>query len=176
MPALPPNNTARWFLDYNNGLNDHTMVIRSDGSAGQDEVAEAVGDFFTALDTLIAEITIVGLRVAAEGSNVTIPALWTGDPTYGAGALGEIERPQFLSFVGRDIDGRRTRVYVYALAALTENDYRIQAGDSAAVTNALTVLRRGGDGLFLTISGLQPFWNDYANVGLNAYWQRQARL
>jgi len=177
MAPLSPSNTVRWFLDYTTSNGDHTMEARATGTAATD--ASFASDFFSALLLALAPrlttITIAGLRRAAAGTNVSLPATWSGEASYGSGSQSVINAPVYLSFVGRSAAGRRARIFIYGVSAQTEDDYRYEAVDHGEISDALEVLN-GAVNFFLAIDGLDVIWNPYANAGFNAYYQRKARL
>lgn len=175
MASLPENNTTRWWLDYATADYQHSLQVRTDNTATLGQVGTFFDDFFSALIPLLAGITVVGLRRAVMGSNISVPQVWSGPSGYGGGTVGDINEPAYVSFVGRDIQGRRLRMFVYGLVGVSQGDYRWQPAESPAVTDALQVLRTAPTGVSLTIAGLLPTWNNYANTGFNAYYQRKRR-
>lgn len=174
MAPLPQSNTPRYRIVYNTGENEHTLQIRHAATVSTTLAGQQIADFLTQIEPLLGEITIVRAEAAAAGSNVFVPAFWPGDPTYGSGDPGAINEPAFISFVGRSTGGRRIRVFVFGISAVTQADYRLSEGESAVVAAALGSLESGPD-FWQAIDGLQPVWNRYANMGFNAHYQRKAR-
>lgn len=175
MAPLPVSNTSRLFVDYTTCTVQHTLMCRFGTSSNVAAAMAAVDALLTALGSQIHTYTIDGARVAAAGSNISLPVSWTGASTYGGTAGSLIETGQYLDFVGRSNDGRRVRVTLFGSPTITSNgNYRISAGESAAVDAAVAVLRATA-AEFVTIGDILPVWHDYANQGLNSYWQRQNR-
>jgi hypothetical protein len=174
VPALPPDNTVRWYLDYNNGYDNHILMARSTTTVDNAAASTFFDGFLTALGAHLAEISIIGLSVAFEGSNVRIPQEWLNDPSYGSGTMPAIDRPAQMTFVGKDGLGHKTRVGMFGLNGVSSDTWRIHSADSASVTAAIAAL--GTDpGFFLTVSGGVPIWKNYANVGINDHWVKKAR-
>jgi len=101
-------------------------------------------------------------------------AAWSGAGSYGTGTPANIQEPAFISFTGKDINGRRARVTVFGLTGVTQQDYRLQAGESTAADAARVQLATGLD-RWLSVGFLKPVWNNYANQGFNAHYQRKLR-
>lgn len=174
LPALPEDNTKRYFLDYSHAGVNHTLVVRTNNSVSDAAVISQIDAFLTDMAPMLQTIDVVGLRVAVQGSNVTNPISWTGSPTFGAAAALAVSRPNFLSFTGRGTDGRKVRITVFGRNQSPTDNYRVTNAENAAVGDALAQLAFV-TGIFTTISGSQPVWNQYANAGSNAYWQREVR-
>ena len=176
MAPLPPSNTIRYFLDYTvNGL-EHTIQMRVGPGATDGGASGSFSAFLAALSPNLYALSVVGMRKANLGTDVTNPVTYTGTTSFGSGtAVDNLARAAFLSFIGRSTDGRRVRVFVYGTKITSEGDYRVDTGEAAEVADAIDVLN-GASGVFLSISGLQAIWKAYANEGVNAYWQRRARV
>jgi hypothetical protein len=138
------------------------------------EASTLFGGFLTAIESQLALITIVELAISFEGSNVRIPQVWAGAPTYGSGAMQAIDRPGQMNFVGRDAAGHRVRVGMYGLANLYDVNWRINASENAFVGDALTALTASAS-FFLTVLGNVPIWKLYANIGINDHWLKIVR-
>jgi len=176
MAPLNPNFTDRWFLDYESSQGKHTMLMRTEPAADAPGVSDAFEVFLQALDPLLSQITVTGLRHSNAGSNITNPETYTGQVTFGSGSQSAINSPAFLSFVGRDVSGHRARVYVYGIVGVSDTSYRITPTENAAIGTALSALRETGFDFWKSINALPPTWHEYANTGFNAYWQRQRRV
>jgi len=175
MAPLPHNDSDIYYLDYNTGTVDHTLMCRTQNGVSDGDAINAIDDFLTAVSPFLSTITVVGLRYQAEGTSFSNPVTWTGSSTYGSGTPDRQNEASFVSFVGRDTTGHRVRVAVFG-AGLVNNltNFRSPAGASADVQNALDVLE-APDGCFYSINEGAPAWKQYMNIGLSAYWQRQFR-
>jgi len=175
MSALPPSNTKRYYLDYQTCGENHTMVMRVDDATTDAEASEHFGNLLKAMDPLLFELGIVRMRVSNTGSNVTLPAVFTGDTEYGSTDGGPEHVPFAWSFTGKSSDGRLAKVELFGMKAAIGGNYRTMAVDDTSVEGAIAELATT-DPVWLSISGSAPFWNAYANQQINAYWQRQQRL
>lgn len=177
MAPLPSNNTAVVYLDYNTCGEDHTLQMRHDGTASNDDTMAVMDAFLLALSPGLNLVTIIGARARDAGGAVTYPLTWPGDPTYGSGAGPHYESANFLDFIGRSIGGRRCRVSVFGWSVQADaggEDYRLSASESTAVAAALAVLE-AGSGTPVSIDGDPVNWHQYANMGVNAYWRNHIR-
>jgi hypothetical protein len=165
------------YLDYNTCGEDHTMQMRKNETASNDDVMAVMDAFLLALSPGLNLVTIIGARARDAGGSVTYPLTWPGDPTYGSGAGFHYESANFLDFVGRSIGGRRCRISVFGWgvqADTSSEDYRLTTGESAPVAAALAVLE-AGSGTPVAIDGDPVNFHQYANMGVNAYWRNHIR-
>lgn len=176
MAPLPPESTARAYLDYSDGINAHTMVCRLGPTATLVNVNAAFDDLLTALTSILYVVTIIGLRVSSDNSNVTNPTPWTGPATYGTGAIAGANAPRELRFLGRSADGRRGSVSVYGYSGTTPDIYRLLASGVTPVSDAIDVLDAAyAQDLFLSISTQRLIWKPYASFNFNSYWETEQR-
>lgn len=176
MAPLPPESTARFYLDYSDGINQHTLVARAGATAGSIEANFYFDALLAALDTILYTITIVGLRVSSDNSNVTNPMVWTGPASYGSGTMTGENAPRELRFLGRSADGRRVSASVYGYQGTTPAIYRLLASGVTPIADAITALEDAGTGAtFLTISTQVPVWKPYASFNFNSYWEAEQR-
>lgn len=174
MAPLPESNTARWYLDYQVGSQKHILQMRVAEEKNNVEVSGAFDAFLSAIGPLLTIITINGLRGSAAGSSISVDRSWVGPASYGSGAQSAVNRPAFISFVGRTDGARKVKVELFGIAGVNENDYRKTFLESVDVANTLDVLR-ADDMYWCAIDGLPAVWKNYANVGFNAYYQRKLR-
>jgi len=177
MAPLPSNNTNVLYLDYITCLEPHTTQIRFGSGAGIGGAMTVLNDLLAAIDNSIRNLDVIGARVRDQFTNVTYPVTWTGLSSYGSGAGTHNESAYYWDFVGRSIDGRRCRVAVFGAvlpADATNNDFRITAGESTRVQDCLDVLEAGID-CPVSISGQAVNWQQYVNIGTNAYWRNNIR-
>jgi hypothetical protein len=175
--ALPPSNTERWFYDYSVYGEQHSLMMRVSNPISPGEAAEAINLFLIQIEDELVEITTVGLRVAAEGSNITNPASTTGlAATYGIGAGSDINAPLQVTFVGRSADGHKARVGIFGWAGQTDSSWRMTSAESVGVAAEVSNLNSlSASGLFTSISGQGALWKPYANIGYNDHWVKEAR-
>jgi hypothetical protein len=175
MAPLPHNNTSILYVDYTVSAKPHVLPCRISTASSYANGMSAVDGLLTALGSSIKLWTIDGARAQDVGTNVSYPITWTGAGTYGSGAGTADETAVYFDFVGRSIDGRRVKVTTFGAASVASNgNYRVSAGESGPIDAALAVLL-GLNDEFVTISGLPPVWQNYANQGINAYWTKQIR-
>jgi hypothetical protein len=176
MAALPASNTARAWLDYSDGVNEHSMMFRFGPSVTQLTINSRIDTFLDSLDTVLYLITVIGLRLAVAGSNVTNPASWTGNATYGTGTMPVSNAPRELRFIGRSTDGRQNSVSVYGFDGATPDTYRITSAANPVIEAAiLSLANSAAVGVGLTVSGQPPIWKAYASFNFNSYWEKEAR-
>ena len=175
MPAaLPPSNTQRWFVDYQQGTYQHTLVVRGSPTATQETVDANVTTFLTAIGTEFVESHIIGVRHAAVGSDVTLPVEsgLIGD-SFGSGPTTAYHSATAVSFTGRSENGHKWRVSVFGYKNAL-GDYRLQASEATWVFNGIAALDAAFMS-FVVIDGGQPIINAYANLGVNDHWLKKAR-
>ena len=176
MAALPPDNTVRLWVDYETNNAKHSLMFRLQTSSDMLPVMEGVDEYFTALSGDLYVINILSARIAAVGSNVTLPIGWTGASSYGAGGEPAINMPRFVSFVGRGQSGRRWRLNQYGVDFSTPNDYRFPLVGENPLTAAATVLQDMADEMLITdIDGAHINVYAYVNFNLNDHWVGEAR-
>lgn len=174
MAPVDPRNTKRYFLDYVTCGEQHTLCCRTDDALDSDDASAAFDTLFNTMTALLYNVVVVRMRVCANGSNISLPATFTGTGEYGSGAGPRSAVPDFWSFTGKDLTGHAVRVDLYGRSSGVNNDFRTPAADDSSVTAALEFLNTATL-VFYTIEGNPAFWNPYANIGVNAYWQRQLR-
>ena len=175
--ALDPSNTERWFYDYSVGGYQHTLLMRTAAASNAIDASEAINTFLVNLNTYLAVITSVGLRVALVGSNVTNPQPLTSiEGTYGTGAQGAIYSPVQTTWTGRDNTGHKGRVGMFGAANLNDSSYRITSAESGDIADAVEALGTlSASGFFVSIAGHRLFFHPYANVGINDHFVKQRR-
>jgi len=175
MAPLPANSTASLYVDYTVCTVGHTMQIRFGTGSSATEAISVADAFLTALDDTIRVLTIDGCRVRDIGTSVTYPVTWTGAASYGAGAGARYEGAYFYDFVGRSLGGRRGRVSVFgAVSKSTSDDYRYAVGEYGALDAALATLEAFPEAP-VAIDGDTINFQQYINLGMNAYWRNKLR-
>lgn len=188
LPALPPSNTKRFFIDYTSMQIPHTLVVRTNGTGTPAEETVYIQDCVDALASVMrSNDTITGVRVAQLGSNVTFPFIvaptvgqlsptaqtWENDP----------ESTQW-SIVGRGLStGRKVR-YEFFIPVKFGNwpgNNRWEQGEQATVDQFFFDWQAAINGLTpaptqaVTIGGDVTVLNQYVNIRSNGYWQNQQR-
>lgn len=173
MAPLPPNNTAVYEVFYTTSSEQHSTQVRTDAVS-----PAAFGTFFDsimdALSPNLFSLVIDEVTFRPALSTISNPVT-TGieGNTYGSLVASTLEKPQYLSFVGRSSGGRRNRMTFFGLTDLGTN-FRVSAGEFASV-DAVTAILNGATGIGIAIDGLETIWKSYANAGVNSYWQRKLR-
>lgn len=175
MAPLPSNSTAVLFVDYSTCGHDHTVECRFGSTSNVGEAMAVVHEVWTIMSEYFRLVTITGARVRADGGVVTTPVTWAGSGTYGEGAGTEDESAQFISFQGRSLGGRRVKMTFFgSIIDKSANKYRIYAGADDIIEDCIEALDTGMS-VPVAIDEGQPIWQNYANIGQNAYWQRKIR-
>lgn len=175
MAPLPPSSTKRYWLDYTVGGFTHSQQMRV-VSGTTDAAANAAFDaVWTEMDSQLLLCTIIGMRVAAIGSNATFPVAWTGPSSYGAGVGQAYQTAQYYDFIGRGSSAKRVRVAFFGtINVQVGNDYRVSQLESTAIAPTIAALQADPN-CFVDISGSLVAWHAYADCGVNAYWRNQIR-
>jgi len=176
MAPLPTNSTSRFFVKYNNGVDDHEVMFRYPEESNLSALKLVVADWFEALDPILYAITIIGARHSFKDSTVSSPVVTGLAAGYGTGAMPEVSAPRELRFEGRSFDGRRVSWSIYAQNIGTPDTYRFNADDNANIDAAIAVLGAAAAvPSICSVSGETPIIYPYANVNFNSYWERQRR-
>jgi len=173
MPS--PTETTRYFLDYTTCGVQHTMTMRCDASVTDSQASTHFSDLFSAMEPLLLLTQVVRMRRAEEGSNISFPAIYSGTEEFGSTPGTGVNVPDFWSFTGKDSSGRQAKVEMFGRSISANNNYRLAAVDDSSVEAALAELATS-DPVWLSAGGSTPFWNQYANQTVSAYWQRQQRV
>ena len=174
MAPLPPESTLRYKVEYGVNAQVHTMEVRATGAESPSTFGTHLDAVLTALAPLLFQVNIVQVSVAVAGSTIFNPVT-TGieSNTYGTGAGNAYNIPFSFSFVGRTSGGRRSRFVVYG-ANLLDNTYRVDDTEEPDVGTVATLINSYTNA-WIGIDGLKPVWKSYANMSVNAYWQRHRR-
>lgn len=177
MAPLPPNGTARVWVDYSDGINDHSLMVRYDAEVTDASTALSAADaFLAALSPQLYLLTVTGARAQAAGTHISFPVVWDGDDTYGSGAMPGALAPRQLCFLGRTAGGRRVRWFVFGSKMDTPADFRFDLDDDASLENAYNIIV-GSQlvGAFIAIDGANPVNYPYVDVNFNSYYEEKAR-
>lgn len=167
--------TDIYHVDYEGPHGRHSLQFRFPaGTAVEVEQAAAIS-IVNALKVFVpVGVSFLGARVQAAASPNSFPTTWSPIAGTNATNLSGWQYPQFISFVGRSLEGRRVRVTLQGAQFANDDDYRLPAQGNAQVTAVLTQLKTAAPQI-RTIAGTIPVWNEYANIGWNAYFQRKRR-
>lgn len=175
MAPLPDNLTTRWYLDYTTGGIEHTTMIRTQATVTLAQFDAVMDNLMDELVGYLGSRVITGVRASPVGSNFSfsVPSTLNGQ-TYGSGGVNTLQASTSLSFVGRSSTGRRARLFFFGTSQPVPADFRLTTADAAPIGVAVTTLTDATD-MFLAIDGSKPTYYPYANVAVNAYWQRNVR-
>lgn len=175
MPVTPQNTTDTLFVDYafQDQQRSFQLHQRLGGDGAQlDNVAQS---FLNQLAPLMDPTWVItGVRVRFAGTNVSLPIPPFVINAAGGTLTSGINKPRFVSFVGRSNTGKRSRLSIYGINLTLEDDYRMEAGDNAALDAARAVLNVSSN-VIGAVDGSLLTWYPYYNWGFNAYHQREAR-
>lgn len=185
MAPLPPNSTARLFLDYTSLGVGHTMMIRFDDTPGiAADTADAYAAVFSQL--MIETDSFFAARVSALGSDFSLPIEFGAVPGLLPNTTtpwGQDPESAQMSVVFRGVEtGRRGRIEFFTPVGFTPwpPDNRYNPGEQATVDAFLADLvglgEPAGDFPLQTVGGDHVAINQYVNIRLNAYWQSKQRL
>lgn len=174
MAALDPANTPRAYVTYLVAEAEHTMMVRCSADTSDGTLSEDIGAFIEAMAPLLYNSLFVKFERSDEGSNVRVPATWTGPTEWGGSSADPDEAPMFFSFTGKDVAGHKSRVDIFGRGRAVGDGWRIFAADDSSIAAALVALRTT-DAVFNTISGAGALWNDYANKSVAQHWVQERR-
>lgn len=182
MAPLPVNQTGRYWVDYIANGREHSVMFRYPGDeldgAPTTAFIAAVSDFLQAMEPFMpTDWTITGARASAPGTAISLPV---DEPAAVTGVVvtNPGEGPSFITFVGRTSGGRRSRLTLLGAGTSPAQeqsnyvDYRLTAAENSTFATARAQLVEIG---LVGIDELPVTWYTYANMGYNAYWQRQMR-
>ena len=175
LPELPYNNTGIASLQYTCNSQAHTLEFRLGDTKTSADAAVVAGQLATALKPLMLPgDSFYGLRWQNKDALVSFPVSWTTIVGTGSGSAVPSQAPRFLSWTGRSLAGRRTRVTFFTQLLGADNNYRYNVGDVTQVGSVLAILDDSTRPV-VAKDGADVVWNQYANTGFNSYWQREAR-
>lgn len=175
MAPLPENNTITAWLDYTMQGVEHEMVLRFADGTDNATIANVGTGIANALRGIMPTgDNFTGMRVRAKGSNFSFPIAFTPVAGQKSDGIADGNKPNFLSVTGRTSGGRRVRATFFCVFQEPDANYRTAPGESPFVEAWLDQLEAPANNV-VGIDGLTPIWNQYANQGTNAYWQRQMR-
>lgn len=175
MAPLPPNTTARLYVDYETCTVQHTSVIRYNTGSTWGDAQIEWNDVVEAIDESFYLINILGARVQDAGTDFTYPVTWIQQPTYGTDAGPKNAGANMCNFIGRSNTGHRGGLFLFGyLASVVGAKYRVPEASNAGVAAALVELR-AAEGTMCAVDGAPMVWQNYANIGESAYWRNKIR-
>ena len=170
LPPLPANNTDRAWLKYTAQGIEHEIVFRFPSTTPQADIITACTAFANSIKgNVLTSDAFTGLRHQDSGSSVSFPLAWTSIAGTLSGTPDGDNRAKFESITGRSLAGYRARLTFFLPNMGDTVGYRITAGH--VLNTAVAAMTTPP----VAIDGAAVVWNTYANVGYNAYWQRQLR-
>ena len=186
MAPLPPNATARYFIDYVTGnaatSREHTVQIRCSNETSPADAQTAFLALLNAMGTprFGTGWRVLRVRFQQAGTDFSIPV--TLDPALGSfvGTGGAVTPPNEaleLTFQGRSFtSGRRGDLSLYGTAGYNlATNYRLTPGEAAWVGDAVAVLNSVETIVWRAIDGTRLTFYPYANWNFNSYWERKLR-
>lgn len=176
MAPLPESNTKRYWGIYTVATDVHKFLMRT-GDTMDDTTAIAQIEFAWNLvkTTMGTNVTLIGVEVAENGSNVRNP-LAISAPIVGTGGgdIPDIQRPREWTIKGRSTDGRRSGISLFGVFENTPDDWK-QEPIALAELVALRAFLQVQTDSFVTISGTHPTWHDKTTVTYNDHWVEERR-
>lgn len=175
LPPLADNLTVRVWLKYTSMGQEHDLCFRQPALTSDVDVSANAVDLANALKTIMLSTdAFTGLRASAAGSTVSFPLAWTSI----AGTLGTSveadDAAKFVAISGRSSVGYRCRLTFFTPVPGDTIGYR-QNRASANYADVLLDAVEAAEPALVALNGGVVIWNQYANFGYNAYWQRQLR-
>ena len=174
MPPLAFNNTRRYFVDYDQGGYNHTLMVRPANLTTFTEIENALDAFLTANAGHISKYTVVQCRISEAHSDVSFPvgSSLVGN-VYGTADVIPNVAPLTATYIGRSGTGRRVRLSLFGFYQPLSG-WRYTAAEASGVAAALAVLR-GNPAVFHAIDDTAAIWLDYANINANDHWVKNVR-
>lgn len=176
-------NTGRYVVVYQNGGQKHThkwRFERPQGAAPTGEQLAAISDVYSAFGAKArSDYQILSATWSPPDSRVSVPAAVPaiGVNTQLLPATSKVTESFYMRFEARSVEGSRFNIsFIGAVLGGGEGfygNYRINLGEDAIVANVTNALD-SVPGL-VAVDGNPLVWYQYANVGVNRYWMRQAR-
>lgn len=175
LTPLPANNTARAWLKYTWGLQEHELCFRLGSTATTGDFQLVAASFANALKNYLGTTdSFTALRYSAAGSIVSNPLSWTPVAGTNSAPTNDQQRASFVAVSGRSAAGYRCRVTFFSNYWGTANDFRGPTTGSNAGAALYSVATTASPAL-VAVDGAAVVWNAYVNQGFNSYWQRQFR-
>ena len=180
-----PNYTPRVRVKYKSHEKTHTLTVRpaSNDTGGFNTAVSLVDNILTLLKPLMDKnARILGADYAVEDSDVFLPLSYDF-PQFAAKTPSlvdpdKVNAAAYLSFQGISALGTRTQFFVYGInnvhSGHAMDNFRIEYGEWEQVSDVIDLLL-SSSGALRAIDKQGIIWREYANFGINAYYQRMAR-
>lgn len=175
MAPLPITSTERWKYAYSNAYASHTVILRVVSGSPTADVDDIMQGLMSNVGPGLSESIVTGVEKAALGSSIFNPvgdSVLVGD-NFGSTVANGYTNAIGVTFVGRSLDGRRSRITMFGWR-LDASVFRLTVAEDPGIANMVNLLNAVATPL-LTIGGLAPVWKAYADVKSNDHWVRQAR-
>lgn len=170
LPPLPFNNTDIAWLKYTSMGVEHELMFRQPPATPQIDIIANATALATALKPFMKTTdSFIGLRHQDSGSTLSFPLAFTAIAGTGTFTPDNNDKPRFESITGRSLGGYRSRITFFTAQPADALGYRL-AGVSP-LQSAVQAMEPPA----VAVDGLEVVWNNYLNIGYNAYWQRQSR-
>lgn len=175
MAPLPVTNTARLFIEYRSLNQEHVAQLRLINGSTLTDAQTLYGVFAPLMAALLfTSDAVTGARFSAQGSNLSFPIAVSPVTGTVGGTGDEDNRPEFISFTGRGLLGRRVRFTLFTPMQDPDTVGYRQTTPGGAYGAILDALNANTPPI-VDISNNLPVWNAYQNAGYNAYFQRKRR-
>lgn len=175
MAPLADNLTPRLFIEYTSMGHEHTMLIRLQGGATGADAITAYNEITAILKSgMHTSDSFTGARFSAAGSNLSFPLSVTAVAGTGSTSVGEDNKPNFVSWTGRSLQGRRVKITFFTGQTGEITGFRWGTPPAGWLANMLSYLDLDAEGIVAADGGI-PVWNPYVNMGVNSYYQRKFR-
>lgn len=174
MAPLPPENTPRYKVIYQQGPYQHSFEVRCSPSVTPAQFGPWLGTFLTDIGPALFTLTVTEVLYAGDNQTFFNPVnLGLTQTEFGGGAVSVESAPKYLDFVGRSTGGRRTRLALFGYQGPV-SDWRVLSNEDVHVMAAVLDLNSDPD-IGLAIDQIKAIWKPYANMGYNSHWQRSLR-
>lgn len=179
MAPVPPNTTARVWLDYTSQGNEHSLLTRWNAQPQGiiPQVEAFYQDFLDALNSFrLTDWQVTGMRYSVAGTDFSLP--YEAEPvlTPGQASPNAASQAFSLNFMGRGAtSGSRVMWSVFGVNFTIDTDYRLSIAESTPIALAVAVLQVAANNGLVTVSNDAPIIYQYANQRVNAYWQTESR-
>jgi len=168
--------TPTLYIELATPFGRHTTHLRFPVSTNiADAVATGVAYCNAVKDGVSNNCVFDKARWRAAGSNLSFSTAWTPIAGTNGSPLLQADQGTFVSWTGRNGNGRRVRVTQFGIALKnTDGQFRYTSGEQGTFSDVLSALQSAAAPVSC-LDGTIPVWNSYMNYGINAYFQRKAR-
>lgn len=176
MAPADPTATMRLKVKYNGPFGTHTLLLHAkDGVSSTTFIADAIALLNQLAKLLYSTAAFTDALLALAGSDIFNAITFSGIASTGPTVPDINSSPStFIQFGGRSTDGKRVKLYLFESGFLPRADMRYQAGENADLDDTVALLNDPSSSI-ATITGENPIWYNYVNVGQNDYLTHKAR-